>query len=224
VAETSASGIPDVGRPIYDLTVPLVDGMDWYGEHDTAPAQVHEIGSLADQGWRSHWLSLMVLNGTTYLETAAHISADAPTLDQIPPECFITRAFVVKLAPESQEVPAPDCELEGFAPGVDSLLLYLGWEEHLYSPLCYGDSPYFSPALQEWILAYRPAMLGADTLSFDHPDDETMPFVRALFGYGGMILCPLIGLGELPMATVTVCALPMRVVGASAAPCRVLAW
>jgi len=140
VAETSASGIPDVGRPIYDLTVPLVDGMDWYGEHDTAPAQVHEIGSLADQGWRSHWLSLMVLNGTTYLETAAHISADAPTLDQIPPERFITRAFVVKLAPESQEVPAPDCELEGFAPGVDSLLLYLGWEEHLYSPLCYGEA------------------------------------------------------------------------------------
>jgi len=198
--------------------------MDWYGEPHTPSPQVREVGSLADEGWRSHWLGLMVLNGTTYLETAAHISADAPTLDQIPPERFITRAFVVKLASESQEVPAPDCELEGFAPDVDSLLLYLGWEKHLYSPLCYGDSPYFSPALQEWILAYRPAMLGADTLSFAHPADETMPFVRAFFAHEGMILCPLVGLGELPTETVTLCALPMRVAGASAAPCRVLAW
>ena len=149
---------------VYDLSVPLVDGIDWYGKPTMPPVEVRPVGSLQELGWRSNWLSLMVLNGTTYLETAAHIYGDAPTLDEIPPEKFISRAFVLKLVSESQEVPAPDCELTGFAPGSDSLLLYLGWEEHLHSALCYGDSPYFSPALQAWILKYQPAMLGADTL------------------------------------------------------------
>jgi kynurenine formamidase len=186
--------------------------------------QLRQIGALEEQGWRSHWLSLMGLNGTTYLEPAAHLFQDGPMLAAVTPEKLITRAYVVKLPAEGQQVPAPEYQLEGFRRGEDSLLLHLGWEEHLQSPLCYDDSPYFSPALQEWILACRPAMLGADTLSFDHPDDEKMPFVRALFGHGGMILCPLVGLGKLPTATVTLCALPIKITGASAAPCRVLAW
>ncbi len=209
---------------VYDLSVPIVDGMDWYGIPETPPVQLREVGSLQDFAWRSHWLSIMVVNGTTYLETAAHLFEDAPTLDEIPPEKFITRAFVVKLTPIGQEVPAPDYELDGFQPGRDSLLLYLGWEEHLSSALCYADSPYFSPALQQWILQYQPAMLGADTLSFDHPDDEQMPFVRAFFQQGGMILCPLVGIGNLPAEIVTLYAAPIRLIGTSGAPCRVLAW
>ncbi len=222
--DTSAPQSAGSSQPIHDLSVPIVDGMDWYGFPETAPVQLREVGSLQDHAWRSHWLSMMVLNGTTYLETAAHLFEDAPTLDEIPPEKFITRTFVVKLTAKGQEVPAPDYDLDGFEPGCDSLLLYLGWEEHLPFALCYGDSPYSSPALQECILQYQPAMLGADTLSFDHPDDDDMPFVRGFFRQGGMILCPLVGVGKLPSETVTLCAAPIRLIGTSGAPCRVLAW
>ncbi len=224
--DTSGPQSAGVSRPIYDLSVPIVDGMDWYGDliADTPPVKLREVGSLQDQGWRSHCLSMMVLNGTTYLETAAHVYEGAPTLDEIPPEKFITRAFVVKLPAKGQEVPAPDYDLDGFEPGCDSLLLHLGWEENLHSALCFDDSPYFSPALQEWILQYEPAMLGGDTLSFDHHDDEDIPFVRQFFRQGGMILCPLVGVGKLPSETVTLCAAPIRLIGTSGAPCRVLAW
>jgi len=184
---------------------------------------LRDVGSLAEEGWVSHTLSLMVLNGTTYLETAAHIYEDAPTLDELPPERFITRAFVIRLIPDGQLIPAPGHPLADFRKGTDAILLHCGWEEHVHAPDYYYASPYFSPELQQWLLEHQPAILGGDMLSFDHPDDTSMPFVRAFFGGGGMILCPLMNLDQLP-AIVTLCAAPTRLINANAAPCRALAW
>jgi len=208
---------------VYDLSVPIVDGTDWYGDPACEPAAVRQIGSLEGGGWRSAALSLMVLNGTTYLETAAHLRADAPTLDRVPAEKLITRAAVVTLECEGQELLAPPDDLPGFVHGVDSILLRCGWDSHLNEPDYYHASPYFAQALQEWLLRHQPAILGGDMLSFDHPADERMPFLREFFAHGGMILCPLIGLAQLP-ERVTLCAAPLRLVGSSAAPCRALAW
>jgi len=220
---------------VYDLSVPIRDGVDWYHEADCPAVALREVGSLAEAGWRSHTLSLMVLNGTTYLETAAHLYEDAPGLDEIPPDKFITRAFVVKLIPAelaaagsevqptAQGLPAPEYPLKGFQERTDSILLSCGWDAHLHEPDYYHASPYFSPALQDWLLAHRPAILGGDMLSFDHPADAAMPFLREFFRGGGMILCPLVGLDRLP-ETVTLCAAPLKLAGANAAPCRVLAW
>lgn len=209
---------------VYDLSVPIVDGVDWYDEAECQGVEVREVGSLEREGWRSHALSLMVLNGTTYLETAAHVYEDAPTLDEVAPEKFVTRAFVVKLDGAGQELPAPAYELEEFERKCDSILLHCGWEAHLHAADYYHASPHFSPDLQDWLLAHRPAILGGDMLSFDHPEDEAMPFVREFFRGGGMILCPLVGLGKLPAKIVTLCAAPLKLAGANAAPCRALAW
>ena len=208
---------------VYDLSVPISDGVDWYHEAGCPAVHVRQVGSLPEAGWRSHVLSLMVLNGTTYLETAAHISEDAPTLDQLPPERFITRACVVRVEAHGPELPAPADELPGFAAGEDALLLCSGWDSHLHAPDYYHASPHFSAGLQQWILAHQPAILGGDMLSFDHPANTEMPFLRAFFGQGGMILCPLVGLDRLP-ETVTLCAAPLRLANASAAPCRAFAW
>lgn len=208
---------------VYDLSVPVVDGVDWYRQADCPAVRVADIGSYARDGWRSHTVSVMVLNGTTYLETAAHIYEDQPTLDQIPPERFVSRAFVVKLEPCDQVLPAPEDAIEGFQPEVDSILLSCGWDRRMHARDYYHASPHFSTELQGWLLAHRPSILGGDMLSFDHPQDEQMPFVREFFRLGGMILCPLVGVEELPRQ-VTLCAAPMRLAGANAAPCRALAW
>ena len=209
---------------VYDLSVPTVDGVDWYDDPDCQPVELREVGSLTETGWVSHALSLMVLNGCTYLETAAHVYEGGPTLDEVAPEKFIRRAFVVGLTPDGQELPAPERELEGFASGSDAVLLSCGWDTHLHQPDYYHGSPHFSPELQEWLLHHQPAILGGDMLSFDHPEDEAMPFVHEFFRQGGMILCPLVGLARLPTEIVTLCAAPLRLAGANAAPCRALAW
>ncbi|MBM3497623.1 MAG: hypothetical protein FJX74_03025 [Armatimonadetes bacterium] len=209
---------------VHDLTIPIVDGVDWYGETDCPPVSLRPVGGIAEQGWVSHHLALMVLNGTTYAETAAHLYPDAPTLDQLPPERLLARAHVIALRPAGQELPAPDGDLPDFAPDRDALLIASGWESHLHAPDYYPASPYFSPALQAWLLRHRPALLGGDMPSFDPPQDAAMPFLREYFRAGGTIVCPLVGLQPLAGRQVTLCVAPLRLFGASAAPARVLAW
>lgn len=214
---------------IHDLSVPISDGTDWYGEAGTIPVSLQQVGSY-DAGWVSHQVALMVLNGTTYLETGAHLYPDMPTLDQMPPQRFITRAFVVDVGGPAIRsgssiicpLPAPRERLKGFRPDEDAILLSCGWDRHLNTVDYYHASPYFSPELQQWLLDHRPAILGGDMLSYDHPDDAAMPFLHTFFRGGGMILCPLVGLDALT-GTVTLYCAPLKLVGSSAAPCRALA-
>jgi len=209
---------------VYDLSVPVKNGADWYNEEITPPVEIWDVGSLETDGWVSHMLKIQVINGTTYLETAGHIYKDGATLDQIPADKLICRAFIVRLPGKAKELPAPAETISDFRGGEDALLLYCGWDTHWDQPDFYSASPYFSDALQQWILDHNPFILGGDMTSFDHPQAERMTFVPAFFGMGGMILCPLIGLGDIPRDQVTLCAAPMKLVGVNAAPCRAFAW
>ena len=209
---------------VYDLSVPIMDGADWYHEEITPPVRVRDIGGTDGEGWVSHIVELAVLNGTTYIETAAHLFKDAPTLDQLPPERFLRPAHVVGCHISGQQIEPPDRVPKGFAKGDDAVLLHCGWDAHLGQADYYAKSPYFSSRMQTWLLNLRPSILGGDMLSLDRPDDGDMPFLRAYFGTGGMILCPLQGLGDIPTDRVTLCAAPMKLPSANCAPCRALAW
>ena len=209
---------------IHDLSVAVLDGADWYREAITPPVRIEDIGGLASEGWLSHVVRLAVLNGTTYLETSGHLIEGGTLLEDVPPERLLRRAHVARVSSEGQELAPPDEPVEGFRSGEDALLLASGWDAQLGSPGYYDRSPYFGAALQSWILDLRPSILGGDMMSFDHPDDNAMPFLRGFFGMDGMILCPLRGLGGLPRPTVTLCAAPLKLAGANCAPCRALAW
>lgn len=208
---------------VYDLSVPTMDGVDWYHEEGCIPVRLREVGSFADHGWVSHELSLMVLNGCTYLETAGYVIPGGMTLDEMPPERFITRAFVIEAVLDGPMMHAPEHDLPDFRKGEDAMLLHCGWDAHLHAPDYYHGSPHFAPDLQTWVLRHRPAILGSDVLSFDDPAGTEMPFVNAFFRTGGMILAPLVGLARLP-DQVMLCAAPLRLAGANAAPCCALAW
>ena len=56
---------------VYDLSVPVVNGADWYNEPITPAVKISRIGDMAAEGWVSHTVAVAPLNGTTYLETSA---------------------------------------------------------------------------------------------------------------------------------------------------------
>ncbi len=209
---------------VYDLSVPVIDGTDWYGEPGCSPVSLQDVGNLDTDGWRSHSLSLMVLNGTTYLETSAHLLPDGETLEDLSPDRFLTYAHVVNVDSDGTQLLAPPDPLLQFTKRLDSMLICSGWDRRINQEDYYHDSPHFSPALQEWVLSHEPAIVGGDMLSFDDPSDRTMPFLRRYLSQGGVVVCPLMGLRKLPWERVTLCVAPLKLSGANAAPCRVLAW
>lgn len=209
---------------VYDMSVPVLDGADWYNEEITPTVRVRNIGDLGAEGWVSHTIELAVLNGTTYIETGAHLFGDGPLLDEVLPERFLRRAHVMRCVVEEQEIRLPTEPPTGICSGEDAVLIATGWDAHFNQPDYYWKSPYFSKDLQAWLLDSRPSILGSDALSFDRPDDAAMPFLRAYFKTDGMILCPLQGLTDLPHAEMNLCAAPMKLASVNCAPCRALAW
>lgn len=209
---------------VYDLSVPVRDGADWYRDGNTPAVSIQDDGSIQYEGWVSHTLRLQVLNGTSYIEASGHLFEDGQRLDQLPLERFIRRAHVVRLEANDGTLRAPVTELEGYQAGEDAVLVHCGWDTQLDTPGFYSGSPHFSSELQEWLLEREPALVAADVPSFDHPDDASMPFLRGYFKQGGLVVSPVVGAGSLPASPVTLCAAPLRLVGVNAAPCRVFAW
>ena len=133
------------GRPkVYDLSVPVADGVDWYNEPITPPVRVEDIGDMAAEGWVSHVMTLAPLNGTTYLETSAHLIEGGQLLDDLPPDRFLCRAHIVRAALDGQEILAPADPIEGFRRERDAVLVHSGWDAQMNAPDYYRKSPYFS--------------------------------------------------------------------------------
>ncbi|MFH1615591.1 MAG: cyclase family protein [Planctomycetota bacterium] len=205
------------------MSIPVKDGTAWYGKQ-CEPVKIINIGSYAKEGWVSHILTLMVLCGSTYIETSAHLYPDGITLADIAPEFFLRRAFIVHLPKGKRILPCASKPPSDFRKKQDALLLASGWDEKSDEADYYAASPYFSKDLQEFILELSPAILGGDMLSFDAPDDDSQPFLHKYFHKGGIILVPLVGLGKVPKEVVTLCAAPLKLEKTCAAPCRALCW
>lgn len=208
---------------VYDLSVTIRNGAAWYGD-ECEPVKIQAIGSYEKEGWLSHTIEMMVLCGSTYIETAAHIYPDAPILADIEPGRFIRKAFIVRLDQGQKVLPAPKNTPDGFSKGSDALILDCGWDKKVNDPDYYWSSPYFSSELQEYILDLNPSILGGDMLSFDEPNDTKQPFIHEFFGRGSMILTPLCGLSDVPKDVVTLCAAPLKMEQANGAPCRAFCW
>ena len=209
---------------VYDLSVPVADGVDWYNEPITPPVRVEDIGDMAAEGWVSHVMTIAPLNGTTYMETSAHLVEGGQLLDDLRPERFLCRAYIVRPRLDGQEILAPAEPLEGFRRECDAILVHTGWDVQMNKPGYYSESPYFSELMRQWLLDHQPSILGGDMLSYDHPESTGMSFLAEYFRRGGVILCPLVGMGELPFDVGTLCAAPMKLTGVNCAPCRALIW
>lgn len=205
---------------VFDLSGPIVHGAEWFGP-PFEPVQLRNVGSLKHEGWVSHVLHLSTISGTTYIETAAHVFAEGPSLDEIPVARLLLDAHVWHCRVVDREVLRPrraqgNGHLQGRA-----LVILCGWYRAWNRPEFAAESPFLGAELQEAILASRPALLASDAVHFDALGAPAMPFLRRYFRIGGLIVSPLCPpTGRLPRRGRLIVA-PLRLIGVNSSPCRV---
>jgi kynurenine formamidase len=110
-----------------------------------------------------------------------------------------------------------------------AVLLRTGWDQHHRNGDKYlgpeGDLhfPGFGPDAARLLVARGVAGLGIDTLSVDRGCDEAVPVHHVTLPAGLWHLEGLVNLGELPARGALLVAAPIKLVGGSGAPARVLA-
>ena len=205
---------------IIDLTLTLRPGMRGV---ETEPKFLYER-----DGWNASTLHLYSHCGT-HMDAQVHFAAGPETIDQMPPERCMGRAWLVNLAGIAPKALIEISSLGGaatnFQPG-DSLLLRTDWSQHAANPTMYRDGlPRLSEALARWCVERKVRLLGVEPPSIADVNNlaEVTLIHRILLGGRVVIVEGLTNLDQLQAEKVFFVALPLKPLGGDGSPCRALA-
>lgn len=211
-----------------DLTGTIENGMWDYGKPFTPP-QIEEVASIEKDGYSAHKITISVLSGT-YIETGSHMVSGMPTIDEIHVEEFIKEAVIIK-TPEiknaGEHVTVED--LEANNPQIkpkDALLVSTGWDRMWNKDGYVLDSPHFTSEAMGWILDKKISLLGGDMPCFDDLREclktKEFPNLHKFYPSGALLLAPVVNLRQITSPRVKLIALPPKVKGVCATPCRAI--
>ena len=170
-------------------------------------------------------LLVMVEHTATHVDSPAHFVSGAPTVDEVPPDKFVSRAVAIDVSDVGPRGRVGMRLVEERLPrGVElgpgwALVLRTGFDEFAGTPKWLEH-----PDLDEELADYL-ASLGINAVALDAPSPDHAPFNvhKILLGRGVLIYENLTNLSEVVGRVFTLVAPPIKVVKGSGAPVRALA-
>jgi kynurenine formamidase len=237
--------IVDLTQPLSAETPLLPLPVQW---NNTPPFNLKELSRYDDRGPAWYWNAFETGEHTgTHFDAPVHwISGkDLPnnTVDRIPPAQFIGPACVVdvtqEVARDSDFLVTPDLlraweKSNGRIPPASWLLLRTGWSkrtsatEYINVKEDGPHTPGWAPDASEFLARERNVLgVGVETVGTDAGQAARMqpPFPNhfIMHGSGKFGLAGLCNLDQLPATGAIVIAAPLKIVGGSGSPLRVIA-
>ncbi len=215
---------------IVDLSLGFSHGMPSYGASWYPSMAIHAIMTPetdpAGQGRRFSQFSMNPHNAT-HIDAPNHFFPDGPGVEDLDPSLFMGPALVLDLSRKGLKEPVGAADLAAAAngkmrPGLRLLLRTDYLDQHWGDPDFWKKPPYLDESAAHWCVEQGAALLGLDFLT-EEPGDGAFPVHRTLLGAGIPILEYICNLRSLRQAEVWLCALPVLVHGAEAAPVRAIA-
>jgi arylformamidase len=205
-----------------DITGPIYEGMWTYGP-PYAPFRMEQVPPVDWVAYPtfSQNIAMNVQTGT-YLETGAHMFQEMRTIDQLDPDDLFLDAHILRLRPKGpREIIGVEelLPLTEDIPEGSAVLVCADWGRNWEDPRFLADSPYFSAAAMDYILALRPALVGADLPRWDSLDDP-QGFFERFFRQDVLLLAPLVNLERFEGTTGRLIVFPLPIRGACASPAR----
>ncbi len=209
---------------ITDISGPIYSGM-WtyggpYGEVEIAEVPQLEVVEHVTYSWR---MAMSVQSGT-YLETSLHVKRDGPALIDIPMAELWMRDCAILRVPKEPDgcVGLDDLKACGVTINKgDAVIVETGWYTHWDEADFITNCPWFSADAMNWILDHEPFIMCGDVPRFDSWETP-QGFWDRFFDQGTLLLAPVVNLDALTSDRAKLCALPMKITEACAAPCRVV--
>lgn len=189
---------------------------------DIVPAK-----SLSKDGWNATTLHLYSHVGT-HMDAPLHFNVTEQTIDTIPPERLITKAWVVHLKDVQPNSLITIADIEPIADKIqkgDSVLLHTGWSKKLHTPAYRDKLPRISEALAHWFGKKEIGLLGVEPPSVaDVNNLEEVTKIHTILMKNDIIIVEgLTNLDQLTKDHVTLISLPLKVENGDGAPARILA-
>lgn len=188
----------------------------------TPAVRFEPLATIERDGYRETILHCSTHAGT-HVESPAHLLPDGVTLDALNPAQFTGQGIVLDCRSRSAITLAM---LQSYAAALDRMefvLFYTGSGRNWLSDAYFSDYPVLTEDAARYLASLQLKGVGIDAISFDAFTDANLPIHRILLGSGKILVENLRNLKGLIGRDFYLVAAPLKMLGAEAAPARVLA-
>lgn len=161
------------------------------------------------------------------MDPPAHLFAQRTTLDSFLVEQFIGKGVVIDCSDlkEGQRITMRYIEhVKEKADQAQFILFRTGWDSRWGTSSYFGDYPYISEEVAEYLIHSEKKGVGIDVIGIDPISDENLTIHRKLFAKTDIVVIEnLACLGEIGNELFTFCALPIKYFNSDGAPIRAIA-
>lgn len=212
------------GLKIIDLTHTIFEQTPVYP--GTPQPTLETLSTYEKDGFRETLLTLASHTGT-HMDAPAHIFADGTTLEHIPAQQFVGTALVLSCSDlqAGEQITMRYIEqARPLADSVDFLLFDTGWSKHWGTDAYFGDYPYMTEEVADYLINSGKKGVGLDVIGVDPISDANLTIHNKIFSQSQMVIVEnLIHLDQIGEGVFTFCALPLKFRNADGAPVRAIA-
>lgn len=180
--------------------------------------------SYEKDGFKETLLTMYSHTGT-HMDPPAHLYAEGKTLDQFDASHFVGKALVIDCT-SLKEGDRIGMELidEKEASKAEYLLFNTGWDRYWGTDQYFGNYPYITDEVAQYIIDTKKKGVGLDTIGLDPVPDENLTLHRKVFRGNDMVIIEnLTNLEAVRGGIFTFCCLPLKYADADGSPIRAIA-
>jgi kynurenine formamidase len=223
-----------------------------FQDHADGAAQIEALLGVPkrllrdEEGWATETFTNLGTHNATHVDAPWHYNSTirgepAPTIDELPLDWFFSDGVVLDMTAkadgEAIDVADVEAELQRIGHELkqrDIVLVRTGRDAHFAEAAYLALGPAVTPAATHWLWERGVRVMGIDAWGWDGPlhlqahqaierDEPGVFWAAHQADLPYSQIERLVNLGELPPTGFQVACFPLRIVGASAAPARVVA-
>ena len=208
---------------VVDLTHFLSQGMPVYP--GTEGPRFESANTYERDGFQETRMTMYTHTGT-HVDPPAHLFPGGATLDRLPITQFVGTALVIdctdlrgggRIAMDRVERRRADADMAEF------LLFRTGWDRYWGDPRYFGDYPCIGDDVAEYLVQSRKKGVGLDTIGLDPIAAAALPLHKKVLANNAFVIIEnLTNLHLVGHSLFTLCALPLKHVGADGSPIRAI--
>ncbi len=209
---------------VIDLTHTISENMPVYPGTERPKLEV--ANTYEEHGFKETLLTMFSHTGT-HMDSPAHLFAGRTTLDSFAAEQFVGTGLVIDCSDlhEGQRITMKYIEgVKEKADQAEFILFYTGWDKLWGTSSYFGEYPYITEEVAEYLIRSKKKGVGLDMIGIDPVSDANLTIHKKLFSSSEIVVIEnLTGLKEIGSELFTFCALPMKYENSDGAPIRAIA-
>lgn len=186
-----------------------------------------EIANTYEKDGFKETLLTMFSHTGTHMDPPAHLFANRTTLDDFSVEQFVGKGLVIDCSDlhDGQSITMNYIErVKEKAELAQFILFYTGWDNRWGTDAYFGNYPYITEEVAEYLIRSKKKGVGLDVIGIDPISDTNLTIHRKLFAETEIVVIEnLTNLGQVGNELFTLCALPIKYHNSDGAPIRAIA-